>query len=128
MKFDKNHFIEQKFTPNELEKIRKSAKRNMELAGSSSAPEIIFHFSYMALIKIGIYCIAKEGYRVKSRPGHHVKIIEALSQILGSKDILIAGDKMRKDRNIDLYSGDAVIDVKEAEEYYEIVKQFVNTI
>ncbi|MCB4792268.1 MAG: hypothetical protein LHV68_10340 [Elusimicrobia bacterium] len=128
MKFDKNYFVVQKFTSNELEKIRKSAKRNMELAGSGNAPEIIFHFSYMTLIKIGIYCIAKEGYRIKSRPGHHVKIIETLSQLLGSKDILIAGDKMRKDRNIDLYSGDSVIDEKEAKEYYEIVEELIKKI
>jgi len=36
-----------------LVKIKKSVKRNLELAQSSKEPEIIFHFSYMALIKIG---------------------------------------------------------------------------
>jgi hypothetical protein len=76
----------------------------------------------MALIKMGIYLIAKAGYRVKSEPGHHVKIIEALSGILSLKDILVVGDKMRKDRNIDLYSGGIVISPAESKEYFEFVE------
>ncbi|MFH1259342.1 MAG: hypothetical protein ABII74_05990 [Elusimicrobiota bacterium] len=122
MNFDKNFFTIQKFTSSELEKIKMSVKRNLELAGSSNEPEIIFQFSYMALIKIGIYYIAKEGYRVKSQPGHHIKIIESLSKILGSKDILIFGDKMRKDRNLDLYSGDNVIESEETKEYLKLIE------
>ena len=122
MIFDKNFFVSQKFSLEELGKIKKSIKRNLELARSSNEPEIIFHFSYMALIKIGIYYIAREGYRVKSQPGHHIKIIESLGKILDSEDILITGDKMRKDRNLDLYGVDSAIEQEEANEYLEFVK------
>ena len=121
MKFDKNFFISQKFSSAELDKYEKSVKRDLNIAGSSKDSEVTFHFAFMALIKIGIYCLAQAGYRVKSRPGHHQKIIESLSQSLGSEDILIIGDKMRKDRNLDFYGADALCSAEEAREYLEFV-------
>jgi len=84
MKYDKNFFIKQQFDQEELEKYKKSAERNLNIAKSSEEPEVIFHFAYMALIKIGIYCLAKAGYRIKGKPGHHQKIIEYLSKALNS--------------------------------------------
>ena len=129
MKLDKNFFISQKFSPAELDKYKKSAKRSLDIAGDSKDPEVIFHFAFMALIKIGIYCLAQADHRVKSRPGHHQKIIEYLSQALDSKDILIIGDKMRKERNLDFYGGDALCSVEEAREYLKfshgVLKNFL---
>ncbi len=121
MKFDKNFFIKQTFTDEELKKYKQSAKRDLDIAETNKAPEVIFHFAYMALIKMGIYCLAKEGYRVKSRPGHHQKIIEYLSRHLGLEDILVIGDKMRKDRNLDFYSADFIDSSDEAGEYLEFI-------
>lgn len=122
MTFDNKFFAAQKFTAVELENIRKSIKRNLELAGPGEEAEVVFHFTYMALLKIGIYLIAKEGYRVKSQPGHHVKIIELLSKLSGSEEVLSIGDKMRKDRNIDLYGSGLLIEGTEAKEYFDFVK------
>ncbi|HLF18765.1 MAG TPA: hypothetical protein VI749_07735 [Candidatus Omnitrophota bacterium] len=122
MTFDKDFFISQKFTQAQLGKYRKSAKRNLDIAGRHGEPEVVFHFSYMALIMIGIYYLAKEGYRVKSRPGHHKKIIEALSEILGSQDVLVVGERMRKSRNRDMYNADMLIAKKEASEYLQFVE------
>ena len=102
--FDKNYFVEQEFSEKELGKYYESAKRDLRIAKKNKEPEVRFHFVYMALIKIGIYHISKNGYRIKSRPGHHQAIIEYLSKILSNEDIKIIGDKMRKDRNLDLYS------------------------
>ena len=107
MNWDKNYFVVQVFSKTELAKYKKSAGRDLAIALSNPEIEVQFHFAYMALVKIGIYLIAKEGYRVKSRPGHHVKIIEALSDLCQSEEILLIGDKMRKDRNLDLYGGDS---------------------
>ncbi|HNV23359.1 MAG TPA: hypothetical protein PKH98_00555, partial [Candidatus Omnitrophota bacterium] len=69
--------------------------------------------------------IAKEGYRVKSSLGHHQKIIEALSQILDSKDVLIIGDSMRKARNLDFYSATTFTVTNEVKEYLVFVKNKV---
>ena len=123
MKFDKNFFIPQKFSSTELDKYKLSAKRNLDIANGSEDPEVAFHFSFMALVKMGIYCLAKAGYRVKSRPGHHQKIIEQLSHVLRSEEILMIGDKMRKDRNLDFYGADVVCSLEETREYLEFVNK-----
>ncbi|HBE44046.1 MAG TPA: hypothetical protein DDW17_01000 [Deltaproteobacteria bacterium] len=128
MKLDPNFFVKQQFSLEEIEKYKKSAKRNLETAISSKEPEVIFHFAYMSLIKMGIYRLAKSGYRVKSKPGHHQKIIEYLSQMLKSEDIIIIGDKMRKDRNLDFYSADVMYSEKEIKEYLEFVKNIYKQI
>ena len=128
MMIDKKFFIKQKFSLGQLAKYKKSTRRDLDIAKSSQEPEVIFHFAYMAFIKIGIYCLAKTGYRVKARPGHHQKIIEYLSQFMNSEDILIIGDKMRKDRNLDLYSADTVYSIDELNEYLEFIERIYRHI
>lgn len=103
MIFDENFFSKQQFSGADIENYKASAIRDLKIAEKSKELEVKFHFSYMALIKAGICRIAREGYRVKSRPGHHIKIIESLSKLMKDEDIVIIGDKMRKDRNIDFY-------------------------
>ena len=122
MKIDRNFFIKQEFTAAELEKYKKAALRSLPIAKNSKEPEVIFHFAYMALIKMGIFCLAKAGYRVKGKPGHHQKIIEYLSFALKSENVGIIGDKMRKDRNLDLYSSDIVYSVSEIQEYLTFIE------
>ena len=122
MRPDKNFFISQKFSAEELNKYKRSVKRDLDIAVRSKDPEVTFHFAFMALVKTGIYCLAQAGYRVKSHPGHHQKIIEHLSQALDSKDILIIGDKMRKDRNLDFYGIGVFRSAEEARAYLEFVR------
>jgi len=128
MMIDKKFFIKQKFGPSELAKHKKSARRDLDIAKSSQEPEVMFHFAYMALIKIGIYCLAKTGYRVKAHAGHHQKIIEYLSHLLNLEDVLIIGDKMRKDRNLDLYSADTVYSTDELTEYLEFIERIYKQV
>jgi len=122
MIFDKTFFIKQHFKEEELEKYKKSAGRNLNTAKSAKESEVAFHFAYMALLKIGIYCLAKAGYRVKSKSGHHQKIIEYLGKILNSENIALIGDKMRKDRNLDLYSADTVYSDSQIKEYIKFIE------
>jgi len=58
--------------------------------------------------------------------GHHIKILEKLSEILDNKDIEIMGEAMRKKRNRDLYDGGVIISEKEAKDYLEFVKTVLN--
>ena len=87
-----------------------------------------FHFTYMALIKTGIYLIAREGYRVKSRPGHHQMIIEEASAILKNEDLLLIGDKMRRARNMDFYSADGIITETEADKDFVFVEKIYKSL
>ena len=70
----------------------------------------------------GIFLIAKAGYKVRSRAGHHFKIVEKLSELLKDENIAILGNKMRQERNVGLYLGGLSVSQKEALEYLDFVK------
>lgn len=120
--FESRFFEKKKFSQRILSRYFNNALKDLQVAIKDKRPEVIFTFSYNALIKIGITLIALCGYRVKSRRGHHIKILEKLSQILGDKDIEIVGERMRKKRNLDLYEGGIIISQKEAKDYLDFVK------
>ncbi|MBI5701396.1 hypothetical protein HZC34_06105 [Candidatus Saganbacteria bacterium] len=119
--FDGEYFQKIKFDANQIERLLQSAKRDLSIAVESIIPEVIFKFSYDALVKAGIFLIAKQGYKVKSRIGHHIKILEKMDEILGDEDIIVFGNKMRQERNIDLYSGGSEISEKDCFEYLAFV-------
>lgn len=120
--FDSEYFQRITFSKKQLDQYIQSAERDLAIAGQTDIAEVIFKFSYDALIKTGIALIAKEGYKTRSKIGHHVKILEKLSQILEDDNVLVLGNKMRQDRNIDLYSGGGHVSQKESIEYLGFVK------
>jgi hypothetical protein len=128
MKFEKSFFVKQGFVPDDLERFRIAALRDFEIAQDSEHAEVKFHFTYMALVKAGIFCIAREGYRIRSKPGHHQKIVETLSAIMGDKDIQIIGNKMRRDRNADLYDSTGRYNDKEVQEYASFVSAILKKL
>jgi len=123
--FDTKFFQKKEFDKKTISKYLRNAIKDLKIAIDSKEPEVIFNFSYSALIKSGISLIASFSYRIKSRTGHHVKILEKLSEILDDKDIEIIGDKMRKKRNLDLYEGGIIIFQKEAKDYLNFIKQVI---
>ena len=124
--FDTKFFQRKKFDKRTILKYFRNAIEDFRIAFNDNRPAVIFNFSYSALIKIGITFLALQGYRIKSRKGHHIKILEKLSEILGDKDIEIIGDKMRKKRNLDLYEGGIIIELREAKQYLNFVEETLN--
>lgn len=122
MHFDKQSFQKIVFSHEQILQHYNSAKRDLEIAQKSNITEVIFKFTYDALIKLGITLIAKEGFKIRSRTGHHIKIIEKLTEILNNENISIFGNKMRQDRNLDLYSGGGCISQSSSLEYLHLVK------
>lgn len=122
MTFGQEHFEEFAFTKEQIERYFGSAKESLKIADGANILEVIFKFSYDALIKIGLTLIASKGYRVRSRDGHHIKIIRALSEILDDSDIDAVGNLMRRERNMDLYEGGTMITEKQAAEYRQFVR------
>lgn len=120
--FESKFFEKRNFEEKTIKKYFAGAERDFKIARENNNPEVIFKFSYDCLVKLGITLIASQGYRIRSRVGHHVKILEKSSQILNDKDIEIMGEAMRKKRNFDLYEGGAIIAEREAKEYFNFVK------
>lgn len=123
--FDYKFFQKKEFDKKTIYRYFRNAIRDFQIASKNKEPEVIFNFSYSALIKTGVTLISFYGYRIKSRKGHHIQILEKLSQILNKKNIEIIGEKMRKKRNLDLYDGGVIIDLKEATQYKDFVKKVI---
>lgn len=123
--FESQHFQKLAFKQEQIDQFLKSALHDLKIAEESDISDVIFKFSYDALIKLGIALIAKKGYKVRSTAGHHVKILEKLSQLLKDEDILVLGNKMRQERNINLYDGGFFVGEKDSSEYLEFVKSTV---
>ncbi|PIQ84925.1 MAG: hypothetical protein COV73_06350 [Candidatus Omnitrophica bacterium CG11_big_fil_rev_8_21_14_0_20_43_6] len=120
--FESQYFQKLAFQGEQIGQFLKSALHDLKIAESSDIPDVIFKFSYDALIKLGIALIAKKGRKVRSTAGHHVKILEKLSQLLKDEDILVLGNKMRQERNLNLYDGGFFVGEKDSLEYLRFVK------
>jgi len=121
--FERPYFQKFSFKEEQIERFLESAFHDFKIAQDSDIPDVIFKFSYDALIKLGIVLIAKRGYKVRSAIGHHVKILEKLSQVLGDEDILVLGNQMRQKRNFNLYEGRFTVSEKDSQEYLDFVKK-----
>lgn len=127
MKWDNEFFQKRVFTEKQIDQYIQSAERDFAIAKEAVQVEVIFTFTYNAFLKLGIGLIAKRGYKVKSRTGHHVQIIEALSLIMNDEEITIYGNEMRRKRNMDLYAGGCLVSQKEALSYFKFVESLFKT-
>jgi hypothetical protein len=118
---EKNYFRKFKFTFSQILSYVENAERDLNIARKDQFREVKFTYCYQALIKIGIALQAKNGVKVRSVIGHHVKILEKLSEDLSDPDIFTIGNAMRMKRNKDLYDAGAVITKKEVEDYIVFV-------
>lgn len=105
------------FTERQISQYYRSALKDFKIARGLDIPEVIFKFSYDALLKLSIAVCAYNGLRVKSRQGHHVELINKLSKLFGDEEIEIIGNEIRAKRNKDLYGGGVIISAKEAAEF-----------
>ncbi|WP_428605036.1 DNA-binding protein [Sedimenticola sp.] len=76
-----------------------------------------FDAAYKAIMQIANAALQANGYRtLTSKPGHHMTMIQTLSQTMGvSKETVIVLDALRKQRNVADYSGDTVTESALAE-------------
>ena len=114
------------FSQRQIENYFISAIKDMKIAEKYDDPEVRFQFIFNSLIKFGITLIAFHGYKVNSRKGHHQKVLEKMSEILGNDDILITSEIIRKNRNTEFYDGGIIITEKQSEEYLSFLKKVYN--
>lgn len=127
MKFDWEYFRKFDFKPDDIRRYLESAVRDLEIAQKDSIPEVKFTYSYQALIKTGITLLAKQSkVKVRSKPGHHVKIIEQMGEILGDDHVTSVGNAMGMKRNTDFYGGGEIIGEKEAVDYLKFVQKTIH--
>jgi hypothetical protein len=125
IRFESRFFEKKKFDQRIVFRYFNGALKDFHIAVKNKQSEVIFVFSYNALIKTGIALIAFHGYKIKSRQGHHIKILEKLAQIFQSEKIKVLGETMRNKRNLDLYEGGTMVSQKEAKDYLNFTKETI---
>ncbi|MBI4115391.1 MAG: hypothetical protein HY447_02325 [Candidatus Omnitrophica bacterium] len=104
MKFDREYFKKFDFKPDDVKRYLDSTLHDLDIAQKDDIPEVKFTYSYQALIKMGITLLARVAkVKVRSKPGHHVRILEKMGEILDDEDVAMIGNAMRMKRNTDLY-------------------------
>ena len=123
---DPEFFRKSKFSKTQIAGYLKNAFRDLEIAAEDSFVEVRFTYAYQALIKAGLALLAHEGVKVRALPGHHIRILEAVSRILKDPDAFTVGNAMRMKRNEDLYGEGGFVSEKEAEEYLESIQAILD--
>lgn len=129
IKFETAYFSKFNFTEEQINQFLNNALKDLEIAKENRRPEVKFSYSYSAFIKGGIALLAKVGkVKIRSIPGHHMKIIEKMKEILKDETVEIIGNAMRSKRNEDFYGGGILISEKESMDYNLFVEKVFVTI
>lgn len=128
MEFDSKYFSDFKFTKEQIIKNIDNALKDLKIAQEDRILEVKFNYTYNAFIKAGIALLSSYGKKVKSIPGHHIKIIEATAAILKDDSIDAMGNLMRSKRNTDFYDGGIDVTEKECGECLKFVSGAVEKI
>jgi uncharacterized protein (UPF0332 family) len=128
VRFEGKHFVRHAFSAIQVEANLENAKKDLAIAEQIPLPEVRFNFAYSALIKSGIALLSSYSVRARSTSGHHLKIIEKLSEILGDQSIEYIGNAMRAKRNADFYGGGMVVTETEAAEYLQFAEAVLQKV
>ena len=128
MKFDDKYFKDFTFTKDQIKKNFENALKDIKIARQDAIPDVKFTYSYDAFIKGGIALLSRYNKKVKSAPGHHVKIIEMIAKILNDDTVEAIGGAMCSKRNVDFYDGGIEITEKESREYLDYVEGILQKI
>lgn len=127
-KFEDKYFSRLKFTPAQVAGNLKNALKDLAIAQKDEIADVKFNYAYSALIKAGITLLGHHQVKVKSVAGHHIKILEKLSELLSDPQINDIGNTMRSKRNLDLYGGGVEITEKECREYLEFTEKVLSRV
>lgn len=128
-RFESKYFRKFEFTPEQVEQYFQNALRDLSIAKEDTHSEVTFTYSYNALIKAGIALIATHGgVKVRSMPGHHIKILEKTAEILKDDHVITMGNAMRMKRNEDFYGGGVYVSEKESRDYLDYVASIIGKI
>jgi hypothetical protein len=97
--------------PAMIKRLLDAAERNIADAHVMDiSAENRFDAAYKAIMQLSNAALQANGYRtLTSKPGHHMTMIQLLSQTIGlNRETVIILDALRKQRNVADYSGDIV--------------------
>jgi hypothetical protein len=128
MRFEEKYFAKHSFSPEQINKFLENSVKDLQIAKKIKILDVKFNYAYTSLIKAGITLLSLHQARVKSVPGHQVKIVGKMAEILEDDSIETMGNLMRSKRNLDLYAGGIEVTEKECKEYLEFVEEVIKKV
>lgn len=128
MPFDRRYFKNFKFTPEQVMRNLENAFKDLNIAKEVNILDVRFNYTYTAFIKSGIALLSHYQIKVKSAPGHHIKIIDQMGRLLKDEEIVNAGNVMRSKRNKGFYGGGAEVTGKECGEYLALTEKVLKRV
>ena len=125
MSFGAKYFRKFKFTPEQVVRNLENAFKDLNIAREVNILDVRFNYTYAALIKSGIALLSYHQIKVKSVPGHHIKIIDQMGRLLKDEEIVNAGNVMRSKRNKGFYGGGTEVTAKECREYLAFTEKIL---
>lgn len=123
--FDNKYFAKFDFTAEQIAANLNNARKDLDIAERDKILDVKFNYSYTALLKAGLAVLSQHKVKVRSLPGHHIRIIEALADILKDQTIIDVGEAMRRKRNLGLYAGGIDVTAKECAEYLGFTRKIL---
>jgi hypothetical protein len=86
--------------------------------------------AYEAMLRASLGFMLSYGFRARSQPGHHIAIIDFVRGRIDAKHagLLTVFDRLRRKRNMALYSDTGFVSHHEAEEALESARRFIEVI
>jgi uncharacterized protein (UPF0332 family) len=86
--------------------------------------------AYEAMLKASLAFMFSYGFRARSQPGHHIAILEFVTEQLDKKHaaLLTVFDRLRRKRNIALYDDTGFVSHYEAEEALGAAHDYLGVI
>lgn len=128
IKFEDKYFEKFDFTKEQIQDHIKNSLKDLSIARKVDILDVKFNYAYTSLLKAGIALLSFHRMRVKSVPGHQVKIIQKLAQMLNDNSIEELGNVMRSKRNLNFYGGGVEITEKECRSYIKFVEGVANKV
>ena len=85
--------------------------------------------AYEAMLKASLGFMFSHGFRARSKPGHHIAIIDFVrSRIERHAGLLIVFDRLRRKRNMALYDDTGFVSHRDAEQALESAGDYLKVI
>jgi uncharacterized protein (UPF0332 family) len=116
----------------QIERFLVSAEKKLVVAQNILAldEEACLQQAYEAMLKASLAFMFSHGARARSRPGHHIAIIEFVSARLDKKHaaLLTVFDRLRRKRNTAIYDDTGFVSLRDPEQARQSASDYLKII
>lgn len=116
----------------QIDRFLTSAKKKLSSARKILAfdEEAALQQAYDAMLKASLGFMFSHGFRARSRPGHHIAIIEFVQSRIDKKHagLITLFDRFRRKRNMTLYDDEGFVSHQDAQQAIGTAREYIAVI